>query len=731
MLRAPVLPLETLDQVANSANIDDTLKQEFSNDLTIESIYLASPVLYRNTISWIKEADSNMPGKIKIRLSLLKYLIRMSSRCTPFGLFAGISVGRFSDHSSIKINKALMHKLFVRPDMQYQCTLVEKLSRDQSVWEGLKFYPNTSLYKIGNACRYIEYFTSEEGIRKYQLQEIQASEAIDIVIDKAHDGKSIAELANALSDHGAELDDCLNYIHTLIDNQVIVSNLEPMVTVNHYCEEWQNTIHESAGNCELSSQLLKMNHRLKHSADVKSGKRMEVYQGIKQEVANSGLPYNENSLFQADLKLSVSECELSYNIRKDLTNVLPVLEVLSRPATNSLLDNFKKAFERRYGDNEMPLNILMDAETGPGYLRDDKNVHASTLLEGIKIPGKRSPSTDLNWQAVDRLLLHKLQLSLLDNKNTIYLTDEDLDSLPRPRFELPYSISIMAKVYKHNKNEGSGDLVEIKSAGGSSAANLAARFCYMDEKLKKAIEEITSIEQKLAEDVILAEIVHLPQQRTGNILMRPILRDYEIPYLARSSLSREFRINMDDLMVSVKHGHVMLRSQRLKKYIIPRLSNAHNYSLGSLAVYRFLCDLQTQDVQASLSFSWGPLENEFIFLPRLCYRNFILQSATWHLGKRELEEFVKARDARSRLSAMNSVRNIFGVPEKVILSVFDNDLWLDLGNDACLMLFQKEIKKMKEVCLREFIFDSENALVQRDGQHFSNEFVFFAHRNTA
>jgi hypothetical protein len=58
-------------------------------------------------------------------------------------------------------------------------------------------------------------------------------------------------------------------------------------------------------------------------------------------------------------------------------------------------------------------------------------------------------------------------------------------------------------------------------------------------------------EKKYHPDKIFAEIVHIPESRTGNILRRPILRDYEIAYLSNSGWV-EITLDINDLMVSIK-----------------------------------------------------------------------------------------------------------------------------------------------------------------------------------
>ena len=118
---------------------------------------------------------------------------------------------------------------------------------------------------------------------------------------------------------------------------------------------------------------------------------------------------------------------------------------------------------------------------------------------------------------------------------------------------------------------------------GSSAANLLGRFSHGDTKIKTYVNEIVAIEKQINNNKILAEIVHLPESRVGNILYRPHFRDFEIPYLANSTVLKENQITIDDLfIVANSPTHMEIVSRKHNKVVIPRLSNAHNFSGESL-----------------------------------------------------------------------------------------------------------------------------------------------------
>lgn len=92
-------------------------------------------------------------------------------------------------------------------------------------------------------------------------------------------------------------------------------------------------------------------------------------------------------------------------------------------------------------------------------------------------------------------------------------------------------------------------------------------------------------EESLQPDAIFAEIVHLPEGRLGNILTRPILREYEIPYLGKPGVLPDRQIPIADPLVSVAGDPVALRSARPGR-VIPWRTRTHNYATSQGSTIR-------------------------------------------------------------------------------------------------------------------------------------------------
>ena len=228
--------------------------------------------------------------------------------------------------------------------------------------------------------------------------------------------------------------------------------------------------------------------------------------------------------------------------------------------------------------------------------------------------------------------------ALFAKQSEITLTDDDVKGMAARWDDLPHTIAAMCEVFSYDPTGATK--IYLHPMGGSGAANLLGRFCHVDEKICQSVMEIMQEEEKsLPDDKLYAEIVHLPESRIGNILARPVLRPYEVPYLAKAGVGKEFQLEITDLMVSVRQRKFVLRSKRLNKEIIPRLTSAHNFSQPSvMPIYQFLCNLQNQYYRGGMGLFLSSLFNEFPYLPRITYKNVILSLARWHVKADDLKQ---------------------------------------------------------------------------------------------
>ena len=243
----------------------------------------------------------------------------------------------------------------------------------------------------------------------------------------------------------------------------------------------------------------------------------------------------------------------------------------------------------------------------------------------------------------------------------------------------------------------------------------------MDEELTCLTKALLKKEEESKPDCIYAEILHIPQARLGNISMRPILRQYEIPILTFPAVDEDHTIPLHDLMVSIKNGRIFLRSKKLNKEVIPRLTTAHNFSMNPVPHYHFLCELQFQGMKGNLSWDWGFL-NEFAFLPRVRYGKTILAKARWRIS---LTDLSTKKDVKE-----NELEELIGpyfesnkIPNRVTISQGDNQLPIDIENSYCLKILAKDLKKFETLELHECLFNESNLLVKGPEGGYTNEII--------
>lgn len=729
--RTPLLSYNQFEEILcqlnkNEADISAILKDHIIQ----EAIYLGSPVLHEEIIKFLDSKIKDQKEIESLKYSVLRYLTRMSTRCTPFGLFAGFGVGSIEENTNIILNESNRNDRHTRLDMNYLCALSQDIAKIPDIKQAIRFYPNTSIYVYGEHLRFVEYkYVNKK--RVHNIISVDDSEYLQEILEEAKKGARIVELAELLVDDEISMEFATSFIEELIDCQLLVNELEPAVTGEEFFSQLFKVLTQIEGIDALKENLQKINAFILEIDSNPIGMTVNLYNQIVDVIKELNSEFELKYLFQSDMRKTASKSALSQQIVDDISDGLVLLNrITPKPQNNSILSKFAESFYERYEDRPMQLLKVLDTETGIGYNPNSRmQGDINPLIDDIGSPMQNSSSIEIQWNEIQSVMLQKLLKANAENSYSVEISDKDFEKLKSDWDDLPLTISAMCEIFSYNEEE---KMIYLSSAGGSSAANLLGRFCHADEELHQYVLEITKKEEELNPDVIFAEVVHLPESRIGNILLRPVLRKYEIPYLAKSGVEHEFQLPLSDLYIRVQQNKVFLFSKRLNKQIIPRLSSAHNFSYGSMPVYHFLCDLQTQGIRGSIFFNWGSLENEFSFLPRVKYKNIVFSLARWIVKKEDFKIFVEEKNDLILIEKMNTWRGNIKIPQYVVLVDGDNELFVDFENALSVKTLFSVVKKRTSFILKEFPFCKQNAIVKDEkGDVYTNQIVlaFYKDKN--
>ena len=299
VLRTPHYPIEDIRRITRSERLDSAaLKAICQNPVFQEALYLASPSFYRETMKWI---EGNMPSQKeedKVVQGLLRYYARMCTRCTPFGLFAGITTGDLGKETKIELSPQGQYSLNVRLDMNFVCALAKELSKLKAIKERLKFFPNTSLYAMGERMRYVEY-SFGKAKRSHHIAAVESSPYLQNVLTAARQGKRMDELAALLVDDEISQTEALAFIGELVESQLLVSELEPTVSGDDPLGQIIKVLN-AIGDKEVRGTARKLeviNDQLATMRSPKAFRPVSDYLDIKRGLASFPTQFEEKFLF--------------------------------------------------------------------------------------------------------------------------------------------------------------------------------------------------------------------------------------------------------------------------------------------------------------------------------------------------------------------------------------------------------------------------------------------------
>jgi class I lanthipeptide synthase len=688
-----------------------------------EAIFVASPVLEASIDGWLASPTSEAGQKTE--RSLVRYVSRMAARPTPFGLFAGNTVGTLGEATRLEVAARDGYRRYSRIDGDYLSKLTDALLADRAIRQRLPFRPNSSLCKVAGRLRYA--MRREGESRSYSLVSLEPSDYLVATLDRARRGALPGALASALCEADAEVtrEEADAFLDELIDSQVLVSDLAPLVTGPEAVDDIIAQLDaiadvEAAGT---TAAALRAVRGALGELDRRIGNSPAAYRGAAEALAALPARPELHRLFQVNLVPVAACAELGPEVLDEIARAIGVLGRLARPRGADELSRFRDAFTDRYETKELPLTEVLDEESGIGFAASQSpGAAASPLLDGLAFPG--SPAEDtVGWGARIGWLARRIAAAAAAGDRELVLGDADLAAMeaaaePVPPPEVFQAMITLART-------ADGELrVGLGSVGGPPGATLLGRFCHSDPALHDMVTVNLAAEHALRPHVVFAEVVHLADGRLANISARPVLREHEIVYLGRSGAPAERQLALTDLLVSVREGRVVLRSRSLGREVVPRLTNAHNFVNGALGTYRFLASLQSQDSRP-LGLPLGPLA-QLPYVPRIRIGRVVLREASWTLRKAELEP-VAGQAGAARIQALRRLRAAARLPRWVCVEDGDNVLPVDLDNALSVDSFAQLVKQRTGVALTE-LWPAPDELVVRgpDGRYASEIVVPFA-----
>lgn len=732
VLRTPLLPIEelcawsealTASQAWKSGSDPAAVEKAWMEDVQLlrsrlrsvidrpeilHALYVASPSLQAGIEHWRRDPD-NKKG-LQAERALVRYFARMAARSTPFGLFSGCSAGRVDElreTTVLRLNPRPRYRLCCRLDFDYLFALTATLQRDPALQMELRYWPNSSLHRIADAWHYTE-SRLEETRRTHHLVKVESDPYLEAVLERAQTGATVAELIAAVLGAQGEADpseeEAQEYVLGLIrENELLISNLSPLLTGTTPLDDTIRQLDSIPSGTVTAGVLRGIRDQVRSLEQTGLKCAPGDYQAITAEIEKLPAKFDLAKLYQVDMIKPVEEAVLGKTVIAELIRGVDILCSLGHTSEPDELRSFRKAFSERYGLALVPLMEALDEEGGVGFGNAADSPGHSPLLRGLILNRGGGAA---QWHGMqlkpDAVLMRQVFECLQAGKSELELDLSDLRDEEASPSRLADAFCVMGTLVAASAADlQAGDFeFYLQSAGGPSGARMLGRFCHEDPEIETGVRHHIRQEEAHDPESVYAEVVYLPEGRIGNVLCRPVLRDYEIPYLGRSGAHPDRQLPVSDLLVGIEDDSIVLCSARLGRRVVPRITNAHGFINPQLSsIYRFLGYMQHQHGAAVPAFSWGPLE-ALDYLPRVRVGRLIFSLARWRLSAKELKEVGEGQRSL-RFLAVQELRRRRNLPRWVVLQEADNSLAVDLENALSVDAFVHVLKRGGQAILTE------------------------------
>jgi len=611
----------------------------------------------------------------RLRGKVLRYVIRMSTRPTPYGLFAGVAIATLGPNTDLAIADRAP-RTRTRSDMELLLSFVVDLEHDPAIRPELRVFANSGVVTGGGRA----FCPSGPG----PAASLRFTDAVRRALELARTPIAQSALHTALEAvRGSTPEKVQQLVAELCEHGFLLFDLRPPLTAADPAAYVLERLKPIPAAAESRARLAGLREQLAAWDALELDERAPAWPSVL-DGARALRPGDTGELLQTDMALELTGTRVHTAIGREAARAAELLLRMSpNPRGAPHLDAYRRAFVARYGAARVvPLLELVDDELGLG----------NPAGRGASGP----PSIDRHVAARREQALRELALDAQrEHRHVVDLDDALMDALQTwtpaadcaPR-TLELSVSVAATSCAAI-DAGDFSVIVGPGLGASSAGRGLGRFAdLLGAPALSALRTIAEAEAGLAAGSTIAEVVYQPKRdRSANVAIRPNVRGAEIAFSAPAGVPSEQVVPLDELVVSVRDGRFAIGWPAAGVEIIGVQGHMLNTSQAPAAA-RFLIDAANDGRCRLAPFDWGGAST-LPFLPRVQRGRIILAAARWRV---DVATIAASRDADEFAAALAAWRERWTVPDRVYLAASDNRLLLDLNDPEHAELLRQELR---------------------------------------
>ena len=679
----PEIP-RTLDDLAGLREFLTTVAADpaISEAITVSSESLAI-VLDR-----LVAGEPVRPKRLRrAALSAARYLSRMSSRATPFGLMAGVTSARFDNDVKVRIGTA--HRKQVRPDTAWLTSLVRNWEIDPAVLGQLRVVSSDG-YVVRGDRLVLPHLPESDRDRGPDQSEhtVRYTSAVRMALGFARTPCRFEELVEHLAaEFPAVAGQVVRAMLTeLVRQGFLVTSLRPPATSPDPLRHILDALSGVPGHTGRDA-LSEIAETLAEYADAPVGAGRSLWDSATRRMRR--LQGGER-LLQVDVGME-ADIVLPSDVAEELAQAVAAAWQAA-PAGAAPMDPlapYRAEFIETYGMSTLvPVKELLDPQRGlgapAGYLRP---------------PGHRSPSPAAPADTPrGRLLLALAQRATARGEAEIVLDEDVLTHLRRPGAEdEPGSeVEVCASLLANSEEDlRSGDYrLVIAPINYSRSGAMFGRHLSLVPNLAAQVTGWAAD----ALDAVPAQLISsVVGDRLGNVTRVPRLTEQTIEAGVFADRSDQRVHGLDELAISADRNRFLVVSLRTGEELVPLPFNALSAVTGLPNAARLLAEIGEQYTPPWQLWNWGPAE-QLPYLPRVRYGRTVLAAARWSFDPALAES---GTSETGWLAAFERWRTEWTVPDRGYLRRSDHRVGVDLTSPLQLRLLREELRRNPGTVLQE------------------------------